>query len=171
MARPKDFDTLAKAITKMSGNPMVRDELNSAYAKDLQSLSQSISQSISHHAVVPTPPNSEMPEAFSPLRNRHATPKAGDEPYLGDTDFPAPARRARRTQDQIAREEVLRDPAQAAMALHSPGMYVLRDRAVQSAYAAQEAIRRIRDRMSPRRAQVTPTQEPPEDEVEASQIV
>ena len=38
MARPKDFDTLAKAITKMSGNPMVRDELNSVYAKDLQSV-------------------------------------------------------------------------------------------------------------------------------------
>ena len=38
LARPEDFDTLAKAITKMSGNPMVRDELNSAYAKDLQSV-------------------------------------------------------------------------------------------------------------------------------------
>ena len=38
LARPKDFDTLAKAITKMSGNPMVRDELNSVYAKDLQSV-------------------------------------------------------------------------------------------------------------------------------------
>ena len=171
MARPKDFDTLAKAITKMSGNPMVRDELNSAYSKDLQSISQSISQSLSHHVAVPTPPNFEMPEAFSPLRNRHATPKADDEPYVGDTDFPAPDRRARRTIDQINREEVLSDPAQAAMVLHSPGRYVLRDRAVQSAHAAQEAMRRIRDQMSPRRAQVTPTQEPPEDEVEALQIV
>lgn len=36
MTRPKDFDTLAKAITKMSGNPMVREELIAAYAKDLQ---------------------------------------------------------------------------------------------------------------------------------------
>lgn len=40
MTRPKDFDTLAKAITKMSGNPMVREELNSLYAKDLQSVPQ-----------------------------------------------------------------------------------------------------------------------------------
>lgn len=38
MARPKDFDTLARAITKMSGNPMVREELIAAYSKDLQSV-------------------------------------------------------------------------------------------------------------------------------------
>ena len=161
LARPQDFDTLAKAITKMSGNPMVRDELNSAYAKDLQSAP--------HHITVPTPPNVGMPDAFSPLRNRHATPKA-DDTYLGDTDFPAPARRARRTIDQIAREQVLNDPDQAAMVLHSPGMYVLRNRAVQTAY---EAMRRVRESISPGRAQVTPTQEPPEDEdvLVASQIV
>ena len=53
LARPKDFDTLAKAITKMSGNPMVRDELNSAYAKDLQSVPS-----------VPSVPNSDSAQGI-----------------------------------------------------------------------------------------------------------
>ena len=53
MARPKDFDTLAKAITKMSGNPMVRDELNSAYSKDLQSVPS-----------VPSVPNSDSAQSI-----------------------------------------------------------------------------------------------------------
>lgn len=51
MSRPQDFDTLAKAITKMSGNPMVRDELNSAYAKDLQSAPQA--KPVLHNSLPP----------------------------------------------------------------------------------------------------------------------
>lgn len=51
LARPKDFDTLAKAITKMSGNPMVRDELNSVYAKDLQSVPQA--KPVLHNSLPP----------------------------------------------------------------------------------------------------------------------
>jgi hypothetical protein len=66
MARPKDFDTLAKAITKMSGNPMVRDELNSAYSKDLQSVPS-----------VPSVPNSDSAQSIPTVDQQASIVRTG----------------------------------------------------------------------------------------------